>query len=557
MRTSASAVRVRSIALVAAVVALISCGGGGDGSTLTPLETVPTTTVVSTTSAPSQSTAPPTTTLDEDPLVIDALDGVRSGLIAITASGELRDPMTASSRLVGAATGFFISRDGLALTAYHPIGAASELTVRHEGETVAARVIGVSECDGVALLAVDVAEPVAHFRWSPTPAAVGTEIYAAGFPDGSGEVVLSRGRVQATDGAGTRFPAALLTSTVVHDARVAFGSAGGPLLTREGEVVGLNLPSLVAARDSMMGSTAIPAVAARDLASVLGSGDLEAWGLNLWPWDAMTTGVTGLWVAGVAASSPADRLGVLPGDLIVTMDGLDVGRGGDVAAACAISRGAGTRAIPIEILRLDTSEFLRGQLGGDSGLQLEFSFEEDLGDDLDDSGDPYEDVVRLVDDAGLVAVDVPAAWNELATGTEALDAFGPSSGALAASSDLDSFLNAVGSATVSAVPGVIVTAVDQDADTIEDLLGRLAPPQGTCATEDTYDYDDGVFMGSYRLWSDCGDSTTILVRLVARPTGPGAPIREEPWTVTVTVAAVTTADLDALDTVWATFELLA
>ena len=553
-------VRGRRTATLGLVLALgvAACGGGEDESALTPLaSTAPTTTTTSnpvstTTTAPSDTTLPP-----DDPLVIDGLDQVGSGLVRITASGGLRDPLAGSTRLTGAATGFFVSRDGLAVTAYHPIAGASQLEVELAGVSVAARIVGVSPCDGVALLAVESDEPVAHFRWSTLPPDVGTEVYAAGFTEGSSEAVLARGRVLTTQGAGNRFPAVVVESTIVHDARVAFGAAGGPLVTREGEVVGLNLSSLVNPLDSMAGSTALRSRTVEDLAAILGSGDVDSVGVNLWPWYAMTSGVTGLWVAGVMPASPAQRLGLEPGDLIVTMDGLEVGRSGDVAAACAIVRGAPSSGIEVEVLRLDTSEFLRGRLGGDAGLQLEFSFSEDLGDDLAEDADPYATVVRVVDEAGLLAVEVPTAWSELATGVDQLTDLGSPSAAIAASSDLESFLTTIRQATVGAVPGVLVTAVEASTVATSDLLDEVAPPPGACATVDTYDYDDGVFEGSYRLWSQCGDSPTILVRLVARPTGPGAPIREEDWTVTVTVLAVTTADLDALDTVWATFELLA
>jgi hypothetical protein len=38
--------------------------------------------------------------------------------------------------------------------------------------------------------------------------------------------------------------------------------------------------------------------------------------------------------------------------------------------------------------------------------------------------------------------------------------------------------------------------------------------------------------------------------------GPGAAPSEEGWTVITTVQALTTADLDALDQIWATFDLI-
>jgi hypothetical protein len=67
-----------------------------------------------------------------------------------------------------------------------------------------------------------------------------------------------------------------------------------------------------------------------------------------------------------------------------------------------------------------------------------------------------------------------------------------------------------------------------------------------CTYDGQYDYSDELYVGAYNLWVDCDGGDTLLVDLVAET--PASDVL-----MNVQVVVVTDADLEALDTVLATF----
>ena len=108
-------------------------------------------------------------------------------------------------------------------------------------------------------------------------------------------------------------------------------------------------------------------------------GDFESLGINGQAVVDEEAGISGIWVAGVAPGSPASETGILPGDIVTTLNGLPVGSDGTYSDYCDVIRTAGDKPITVEVLRYDTSEVLRGELNGDKPLEQAFSFAEELG----------------------------------------------------------------------------------------------------------------------------------------------------------------------------------
>jgi serine protease Do len=520
----------------------VACGGGGD-DLLQPLDTSTTsttTTVVTTTTVP-----------EVDPLLITSLEAARSGVVRIVTQGSLRTPEGGFATEVGTGSGFFVSSDGLVVTNAHVVNGASQIDVYPDGADAipwSAKVLGVSECDDLALLQVQLSEPVAYFGWFEGVVDAGLDVYAAGFPLGEPEFTLTRGIVAKARADGDLAGTSSIPHTLEHDANLQPGSSGGPLITRAGEVVAVNYAGGARATTTAQ-FYAIAAELATGTVERLRSGDVASVGINAQPVYVDATGVAGIWVAGVAVGSPAERLGLRPGDVIMTMDSVEVGVAGNLSTYCRVLRGAAGRTVPLEVLRLDTSELLRGDLNGGTGLQLVFSFADDLGTDVADTDDRYERFLRLADSTGLLAADVPEVWDDI--GADPMD--GPDAlpyPALVASTDRSAF------PSTYRVPGVMFQAWPTDATTFDEWLDDLAPSVGDCRNGGRFDYDDSVFVGRYQVWSACRGTNAVRVILVTRPLGPGAAPSEEGWTVITTVQALTTADLDALDRIWASFDLL-
>src|ERR1700724_3609731 len=112
----------------------------------------------------------------------------------------------------------------------------------------------------------------------------------------------------------------LLTRWIQHDALILPGNSGGPLVDMQGEVVGIN---------ELGGGGvgfAIPAnVAASVLAAARATGEVERGWLGLSVLPVQKTGLDrGALVADVWPGSPAQRAGLLAGDVLVAIDGTAV-----------------------------------------------------------------------------------------------------------------------------------------------------------------------------------------------------------------------------------------
>ena len=102
-----------------------------------------------------------------------------------------------------------------------------------------ATVVGVSECNDLALIDIDADEPLTPLQWFDGDITTGTEVYAAGFPLGDPEFTLTRGIVSKLRADGETSWASL-DSVLEHDANIQPGNSGGPLVATDGSVVGIN-----------------------------------------------------------------------------------------------------------------------------------------------------------------------------------------------------------------------------------------------------------------------------------------------------------------------------
>jgi serine protease Do len=419
-------------------------------------------------------------------------------------AGSFREPGSDSEAVGWRGSGFFISPDGLAVTNNHVVSGAATLEVFAGGDTNTsynAKVVGASECNDLALVQVNVKDPVPYLDWASEDITPGLEIYLAGFPLGDPEYTLVKGIISKAKADGETNWASI-DETVQYDAQSQPGNSGGPVVDAQGDVVAVHY----AGGDPGTGTAqffGINAHLAQQVIDELRNGDFESIGINGKAFVDEEAGLAGIWVSGVAAGTSASKVGLLPGDIITKLNGLPVGQDGTMSSYCDVLRTAGAEPIAIEVLRFDTGEVLTGELNGDKVLEVtQYLATEDAPVDLPVAESyTYEGVI---DDTGQIYIEVPVQWAERQTNGQTLN--DGDHAAVIAAPDLDAFLS-TDTATGILVAGFLGT----------DYQSVLTAYEGSLnCTEagDVVDVDNGILAGVGIIYSGCGDtggSTGLVV----------------------------------------------
>ena len=469
-----------------------------------------------------------------------SLEQVKGAVVQIEATGTFVDPEFGAQEGAGRGSGFVIDPSGIAVTNNHVVTGAGLLQVYVDGDDQPrnARVLGVSECSDLAVIEIDGPELPA-LDWSEQPDEPGTEIYVAGFPLGDPEYTLTRGVIaKARANGDTQW--ASVDHTFEHDAAAQPGNSGGPVITADGRVAGIHYAS--ATRTNQSQFLAIASDIAQPIVDELAAGnDVDSVGINGQVVVSEDGTTAGLWVSGVRSGSPADDVGIRPGDIVTRLEGVTVGLDGTMKDYCDVLRShAPDDELAVEVLRYDTSEVLAGEFNGDE-LTQSFSFADEYADDTaTPTGDTYDDYMIIEDDSGTITVSVPTAWSDVnGSPTDLGDE--TASPSVIASPDIEQY-----NATWT-TPGMeFLASPTLTQFSSGELLDIAAPTE--CTSQGRNDYDDGFFVGQFEVFTDCGGTDTQFY-VVATASADGA------YGVVVAIQVVTDADLEALDNILASFNI--
>ena len=150
-----------------------------------------------------------------------------------------------------------------------------------------------------------------HLDWYDGDIEAGLDVYAAGYPLGDPEFTLTRGIIAKAKAGGDLTGTSSIDHTVEHDANIQPGNSGGPLVDTEGKVVAINYAggAPVTTTEQFYG---IASDLAQPVVEQLQDGDFESLGINGWAVYDDDAGISGIWVAGVGAGSPAAEAGISP-----------------------------------------------------------------------------------------------------------------------------------------------------------------------------------------------------------------------------------------------------
>jgi putative serine protease PepD len=246
----------------------------------------------------------------------------------------------------GTGSGFFLDSNGYILTNNHVVEAAATrgtITVElSNGKKYGAKLMGRDNSYDLAVLKIDVTSAPTLQLGNSDLAQVGDSVIAIGSPLGlSGTVtsgiISSKNRAVTTgNGSGeSSFINALQT-----DAAINPGNSGGPLVDSTGAVIGVNSAIATLGSSSQTGSIglgfAIPINQAKKTAEQLiqtGFATYPIMGISV---DTRFTG-TGALIssdgAGVTPAGPADKAGLKAGDIITTLDGIEINNSDELIVA--------------------------------------------------------------------------------------------------------------------------------------------------------------------------------------------------------------------------------
>ncbi|HET7866700.1 MAG TPA: Do family serine endopeptidase [Burkholderiaceae bacterium] len=259
-------------------------------------------------------------------------------------------------RSQGIGSGFIIEAQGYVLTNAHVVEDADEVLVRLAGDKsdYKARVVGSDLQTDVALLKVDATGlPVVRLGDSSQLKA-GAWVAAIGSPFGLANTITA-GIVSATQRslADETFVPFIQTDVAVNP-----GNSGGPLLNANGEVVGIN-SQIYSRTGGYMGlSFAIPIAVALDVAGQLRTqGKVTRGRIGVAIQEvseplARSFGLDkarGALVTAVQPDSPARQAGLAAGDIIVRIDGKEVGEAAELPRLVAQARPGSE--VPVQVWR--------------------------------------------------------------------------------------------------------------------------------------------------------------------------------------------------------------
>ncbi|GAB5562540.1 MAG: DegQ family serine endoprotease [Synoicihabitans sp.] len=228
----------------------------------------------------------------------------------------------------GSGSGVIVSSDGYILTNNHVVQNAAEIEVTlADRREVSAEIVGTDPDTDLAVIKIDLEDLPALTFADSEEVEVGDTVLAVGNPFGLGQTVTS-GIVsalgRATMGLGYE-------DFIQTDAAINPGNSGGALVDTQGRLVGINTAILSRSGGFMGIGFAIPSNLARNIMQQLAThgevvrGFLGFYGEDLTRDLAMGFGVDedqrGTLIREVTEDTPADRAGLLAGDIITHIDG--------------------------------------------------------------------------------------------------------------------------------------------------------------------------------------------------------------------------------------------
>ncbi|MEH2482221.1 S1-C subfamily serine protease [Nitrobacteraceae bacterium AZCC 2146] len=259
----------------------------------------------------------------------------------------------------GLGSGIVISPDGLLLTNSHVVGTSKQIRLRdNEGIVTDARVLGVDPDTDLALLRADGARDL-HYASLGNSKSLrrGQLVVAIGNPLGF-ESTVTAGVVSALGRSIRSVSGRTIEDVIQTDAALNPGNSGGPLVSSAGEVIGINTAIIQGAQGICFAVASNTAQFV--LSEIIRHGYVRRAHIGVSGQTApiprrhaVVAGIEnkmGALLAQIEPGSPASQAGLLPGDVVIRLDGVDVNGVDDLIRI--LDRDRIDRKLEMDVLRM-------------------------------------------------------------------------------------------------------------------------------------------------------------------------------------------------------------
>jgi Do/DeqQ family serine protease len=276
--------------------------------------------------------------------------------------GDSRDPRGEPNEEMpkelqeGMGSGVIVNTKGYILTNNHVVKNADTVMISlADGRTGEAKVIGTDPDSDLAVLKIDLPNLPVISMGSSQHMRVGDIVLAIGNPFGIGQTV-TQGIISATERSGTNL--GVLENFLQTDAAINPGNSGGALIDANGQLIGINTAILSRSGGYQGIGFAIPIDQASEVMEQLISGGrvirgylgVQLQNLNKEIREYSNyQGTEGVYARAVVRGSPAQKAGLLPGDVITKINNTPVKDNQETTRLVAsLTPGKG---YPIEVFR--------------------------------------------------------------------------------------------------------------------------------------------------------------------------------------------------------------
>ena len=218
----------------------------------------------------------------------------------------------------GRGSGVIVTDDGHVVTNEHVIRGASRVKIISlDNNVYSAKVVGIDAITDIALLKSDFKGKAISFSDS-SAVKIGDVVLAIGNPFGVGQT-LTKGIISRTNsGHITENP---LDEFLQSDAAINPGNSGGAMVNIKGDLIGINTMNLSLGGGSDGIGLAVPSNLVRNITQ-----QLIKYGRVVRGYIGMSAFDTpeGVVISKVLVNGPADKSGILPNDIILSLDGINI-----------------------------------------------------------------------------------------------------------------------------------------------------------------------------------------------------------------------------------------